>query len=458
MARILPLLLVGISLVGCASGPNYVAPKVDVPATYASATSTPGATVTTSNWWLQFKDETLNALVDDALKGSPSLAAARARFEAAQAASGLAKRDYLPTGGAQLEGEYGRRSSSDVVPGASRDVRSVAGGVGLAWEADVVGRVSRAVEAAVADEETERALLQDAQRVLVADVARTYVALRASQQRLLIARASLEAQQATLSIVETKHDVGRGTAFDVARAAAQVASTSGQLPALQAEIRAQMYRLAALAGRAPAAYLEPLAQPQQLVTPALGGIGEPMELLRRRPDLRAAERRVAGATARIGVATADLYPRVTFEAAAGWSAPRGSGLGDSAFGFASILPRISWAFLDIPRVNARIQVAGAQAQEAAANFRQQVVAALEETDRALASHIQQRERQAHLTTQVRHADHAAFLARQRYREGVSSFLDVLDAERTSLEAQDKLVTTQGEVSASFVALYAALGG
>lgn len=450
-------LLASSVLIGCAAGPDYVAPKAEVPASFATQTPSASASATT-NWWRRFDDETLDSLVVEALEGNFSIAAARSRFEAAQAASGLAKRNYLPSGGVQLEGEYGRDSSNDVLPGASRDVRSVTVGVGASWEADVVGRLSRSSEAALADEEAERALLQDAQRVLIADITRTYVGLRATQERLLIAQASLDAQQATLSIVQTKHDVGRGTAFDVARAAAQVASTSGQLPALHAEIRTQMYRLAALSGKPPTTYVERLASPRKLTTPELGAIGEPMELLRRRPDLRASERRVAAATARIGVATADLYPRVTFEAGAGWSAPRGSGLGESAFGFASILPRISWAFLDIPRVNARIQVADAQAREATANFRQQVVSALEETDRALASHLQQRERQAHLVNQVRFADQAAFLARQRYREGVSSFLDVLDAERTSLEAQDKLVTTQFEVSATLVALYAALGG
>ncbi|MFT7773402.1 efflux transporter outer membrane subunit [Roseateles sp.] len=458
MARsTLTVLAVASLLAACAVGPDYVAPKIDLPAAFVSPA--PAATAAVNpDWWRGFDDPVLNGLIEDALTNSHSLAAARARFEAAQAAAGLAWRGYLLTGGAQLQGEYGRRSSSDVPAGGGREVRSAVAGVNAAWEADVVGRVGRTVEAARADEQAEESLLRDARRVLTAEVARTYVALRGTQERLAIAQASLAAQQGTYSIVQTKLDVGRGTAFDVARAAAQVASTSAQVPTLTAEVRSHMYRLAALCGKPPGTYVEQLAVTRHLATPELGGIGEPLELLRRRPDLRAAERRVAAATARIGIATADLYPRIAVEGAAGWSAPRGSGLGDSAFGFASVLPRISWAFLDIPRVKARIQVAGAQAEEAAAVFRQQVVEALEETDRALTSYAQYRERLVHLTRQVQHAEQAVALANQRYRDGVSSFLDVLEAERTSLDARDKLVTTQLDASATYVAVYAALGG
>lgn len=443
-------------LSACAVGPDYVRPDLPMPASYLSP---PADHPAASNaWWQRFGDELLDELVREAQEGNLSLAAARSRFDAARAFSQAARNEYLPSGGAEISGERGRRSSLELPAGADRQVRRATAGISASWEADVLGRVSRSVESAKADEEAEEALLQDAVRVLVAELARAYVALRFTQQRLEIAAAALEAQRQTRTIVQAKLEVGRGNAFDVARAEVQLAGTAAQLPALRAEERAWVLRIASLCGKTPESFLARLGAGRALSTPSLAGVGSPMDLLLRRPDLRAAERRLAAATARIGVVTAELYPRVSLDASAGWLAPNGSGLGESAFGLHSLIPRISWAFLDIPRVRSRIQAAGAQAQEASASFRHQVLHALEETEQAISAYSQQQERMALLRSQVTHADQATRLASQRYRDGVSSFLDVLDAERSSLDAKDRWLLSQQEVASHYIAVHSALGG
>jgi len=440
----------------CAVGPDYVPPAVSLPNSFVAQPSDQGTVDTT--WWRRFDDVVLDDLIADALRNSLTLEAAKQRFAAAQAVTTAAQREYLPSGGALLQAERGRLSSLDARPTGDRDTRSVTAGLAAAWEADVVGRVGRSVEAATAEQQAEEALLEDARRVLVADLTRSYVLFRAYQVRLQIAEASVVSQQRTLSIVQSKLEIGRGNGFDVARAAAQVSSTSAHVPVLRAEVQAQLFRIAALCGRPPGTFGQLLSATQDQTTPEIGAVGDPVQLLMRRPDLRAAERRLAAATARIGIVTADLYPRVTLDAAAGWAAPTGSGLGDGPYGFYSLLPRISWAFLDIPRVQSRIRAAGARAEEASALFKQQVLLALEETDRALAGYGQQRERITQLTQLVRHTENASSLAGQRYRDGAASFLDVLDAERSRLEAQDRLAIARQEAATSFIAVYAALGG
>lgn len=447
-------------LAGCAVGPDYVPPEPRAAVSFANAEpDTYSAEAAVGAFWKLFADPALEALVADGLAANHDLRIALARVAEARAFGRESGLDLLPTvtaGGGYTEQ---RVSRSQLAAAGARDLELYDAGFDAFWELDLFGRVRRGVEASRAQIGAAEASLRDAQVIVAAEITRTYFELRGAQQRLDVARRNVANQRSTYQLTAVRLEAGRGTELDTSRAQAQVSATLAGIAPLEAAVARSIHRLGVLTGREPHALHARLAAPGEL--PALPGItpvGDAAQLLRRRPDIRAAERELAAATARIGIATADLFPRVSFTGSVGYVADSASGLGDAGTGTRLLGPGISWAALDLGRVRARIAGARARNEAALARYEQVVLLALEETENALVGHARARERLAHVEEAARASATAARIARLRFENGAVDFLQVLDAERTLLEAEDRLAQTRTETATSLVAVFKALGG
>jgi outer membrane protein, multidrug efflux system len=475
------------TLAACAVGPDFTRPDIKVPEHYASdaqrvATSAGDSTTigtgeppasragvsaiaplpdADADFWQRFDDPLLNELVDAALLENHDLRVALARFDQANALLRDARFDQLPTVTANA-GASNSRSSADQLPGVSRsdrDTDSYGAAVVATWELDLFGRIRRNVESQRADVAASAADLAAAQVAIVGEVARTYVELRGLQERLRVARSNADNQRETLRIVEARLSAGRGTEFDTSRARSQLETTLSRIPAFAAAVDVTMHRLAVLTGQTPDALivrLDPVGPLPAL--PVAVDAGTPGELLRRRPDIAAAEQRLHSATARIGVATADLFPRFTLGGLVGTQAADASAL----FGLDSetrlVALGIDWSFLDVGRVRARIAATDAAASGALAQYEQTVLLALEETENALVRFGHARIEDAHLEQAAFNSARAAELARVRFDAGAVDLLDVLDSERTQLQAQDAFADGRIRSATALVDLYKSLAG
>jgi multidrug efflux pump len=460
------LLLLGTASVlllgGCAAGPNYRQPQTPVPAAFSNGGQTNLAgTAAETNWWHGFHDATLNQLVDHALATNQDLRIATARVREARALRTTVVLDFAPT--VQADASYTRRlASQDAMPGQPRSLRETdlySAGFDATWEIDLFGRVRRAVEASTAGVAALEADRRDVLVSVIAEVARNYFELRGGQHELAVARQNADNQRETLDITLEKLRAGRGTDLDAARGRAQLNATLAIVPPLEANIQRAIHRLSVLTGQQPTALEPALAEPKPLpALPALVHLGRPEELLRRRPDIRAAERALAAATALIGVQTADLFPRLTFNGRVALEASEFSGLGQAGADTYAFGPRITWAALDLGRVRARIKAAGARAEAQLAFYERAVLTALEETESALVDFGRARARRDLLATAARDAEQAVVLANQRYTSGIADFLTVLDAQRTQLSIQEQLALSETRTATALVAVYKALGG
>ncbi len=399
-------------------------------------------------WWTQFEDPILESLENAALESNHDVRISLARLQQARSVFDDVDLDRLPI--ASATALYDRRNELETTRSTYR------AGFDAFWEVDLFGRVRSAIASARANAESFEATLEDVRVSVAAEVARNYFELRGLQQRLAVAERSLTNQRETLRLTQLRRDAGVGEEFDVASAAARVAAIEASLPPMRAAIAARHHRLAVLTGQrpgdldlAPRSYA-PLAKTLPL--------GETDTLLRRRPDVRAAERRLAAAAAREGIAAADLYPRITVSGFLGFLAGRGSLFGESESRSWAITPALSWAAFDLGSARARLRGAEAGTREALAAYEQTILLALEETENALASYREQQQRLVKLNEQARESARASQIARARYREGVADFLALLDAERTQLQAEDAVAEAEAQVFTSVVSVYKALGG
>ncbi len=453
---------VALCLGGCAVGPNYKAPDIGVPAQFANASAGGFAeSEVRAEFWKLFNEPVLDDLVAAALSTNKDLDQARASLLASRAARRIVGFDSYPTITAGAS-RFRVLQSEHQLPGFTREERELDdadAGFDASWELDLFGRVRRSREAARADEQAAAAGLRNAQVTVTAEVARNYFVLRGLQEQLDVATRNAQNQRQTLDLTQVRLDAGRGTELDRSRAEAQLKTTLASIPPLQASIATTIYRLSVLTGRLPDSLSATLTTAQPLpALPQLNSIGSPDALLRRRPDIRSAERNLAGATARVGIAVGDLFPRVTFFGSVGYNAAHVGDLGDPGTDIYSYGPSISWAAFDFGRVRARVDVAKAQTQAALAFYESTVLTALEETEGALVTYGHAQTRRATLEEAAAASSRAANLARQRFEGGLASFLEVLDAERDALSVQDSLAQSRTQTATSLVAVYKALGG
>ncbi len=446
---------------GCAVGPNYERPATTLSAHFANA-GEPGFTENEAveHYWTGFDDPMMTGLIDDALAHNKDLSGAEANLRAARAARRLAGFDQYPT--VNLAASYTHNlDSQEQLPGVDmhdREFDAAQAGFDGLWELDLFGRVRRNVEAARGDVGAAAATLQDARVSVIAEVARDYFILRGLQDQLLLTQRNAENQSDTLKLTRNRLEAGRGNELDTSRAEAQWQTTLASIPTLEASIATTCYRLSVLTGRQPTALSDSLKLLAPLpALPPLNAIGTPEQLLRRRPDVRVAERRLAASTARIGVAVGDLFPKVTLVGDVGYFAPTFGEFGQGPARFFSVGPSISWAAFDLGRVRARINTAKAQTDQALAAYQSAVLGALEDTEGALISYGRSQSRREALQIAAAASDKAADLARKRFEGGLIDFLEVLDAERTALSAELLLSQSRTDTATSLIAVYKALG-
>jgi NodT family efflux transporter outer membrane factor (OMF) lipoprotein len=415
---------------------------------------------TEAEFWRGFGDAQLTALVERALHENHDLRIALAHFESANALLRSARLDRFPTVTAQANASDSRLSTDQAaLAGGNRTSKSYDVGAQLSWELDLFGRVRNNVHAQRADTDATASDLQAMQVAIVAEVARDYFQLRGLQEQSRVAQENADSQAETLRLVEAGLDAGRGTDFDTARARAQLSSTSARVPALQAEIAARMHHLSVLTGQLPEALGADLTESTALpALPAGVDPGTPGDLLLRRPDVAAAQARLAAATARIGVAKADLFPRFTLGGLIGTQAVHSGDLFAHDSDTHLVALGIDWSFLDFGRVRARLAAAHANADGELAAYEQVVLRALEETENALVRFDKARSEDEQLVRAAVDSAQAAKLARVRYEAGAVGLFEVLDAERSNLQAQDAAAQSRARGFSDLIAVYQALAG
>jgi len=454
---------------GCAVGPDYQRPTPSVDGSFLNvgATRNNDAEVSAeiASFWRGFNDAALNALIERALAANGDVRIAQARLQEVRSLQRVADAGTLPTIGAQAHGIRAVTPTYEA-PGVSRSDRTATvydAGFVANWELDFFGRARRGAESAAAQVAASEAGLYGAHTAVAAEVARNYLELRGLQQRYAVTEQALANQRESLKLTEARLDAGRATQLDLERARTLVENTAAALPALQAGADRTVFRLATLTAQSPRFLREQLGSPAPLpslpVTDlAALPVGTPEQWLQRRPDLIAAERQLAAATAEIGIAKADLFPRITINGLIGLASGLWGDLWDDASAIYSIGATLDWTLIDFGRTRGRIGASEARAQQALASYEQTIALALEETEGALTQFTRDAQRSERLANAARSAEEAARLARLRYETGVTDFLAVLDAEREALSTRDALVQSQTSNAASLVAVYRALGG
>jgi len=457
----LSVLAVSAVLAACAVGPDYQRPEMSTPDQFVSADPAQFSPADMeADFWKAFEDEQLNALIEQALEANHDIRIAIARLREARAIRGEARLDFGPT--VTASGGYtDSRASVRQAPVAAipRDQDYYDAGFDAFWELDFFGRIRRNVEANTALVQAAEAGVYSTQVSITAEVARNYFELRGAQQRLAVAQRNAENQRETLRITMARLEAGRGTQLDTSRAQAQLSATLATIPDLESEITRSILRLGVLTGQSPEALIPQLSAAQELPKlPAIQNIGTPELLLRRRPDILVAERQLAAATAQIGVAVGDLFPRISLVGRWGFDAVDSGDLGDSSSETYAFGPSITWAAFDLGRVRQRIKQREAATDRALAVYQQTVLQALEETDASMTAYMKAKIKQAHLQDSTAASLEAVTLARARYESGVADFLTVLDAERSALTAEDQLAQSQTQTATALLATYKALGG
>ena len=454
----------------CAGAPAYRAPSVPLPERVgaeprawpgAERRSTDGRPAAEATAWRELGDTTLSRLIEQALRTNLDLSAAESRIRAARALRTQATLDYAPT--VTFAAGYTRqRIASAAFPigaGSFPDQDIWDGGFDAGWELDVFGRIRRSVQAEGAFVAAASEDLRNLQVTLTAEIARAYFELRGTQEQLAVARRNAENQRRTLEVTEQRLEAGRGTGFDTERAKAQLSTTLSLIPPLEARVAAAEYRIAVLVGRPPSELMEALEVAASL--PRLPELALPLRadsLIVARPDVAAAERRLAAEGALVGAAKAELLPRLSVGGSVGYSAGSFGAVGDEGSFRYAVGPVLSWPAFNLGRVKARVDLSRAREAEARAQYDQTVLLALEEVQATLARYQSSTARVERVQEAATASERAAELARLRYAEGVADFLQVLDAERTLLEAENRLAESRVEAATAYAALYKALGG
>ncbi len=447
-----------LTLAACAVGPTYHAP-IEAPVAVVDADSTIVSTQPAEpTWWRAFGDPELDSLVERALVANLDLRQAVARVDQARALFDDRKLDRLP----RVTSDATYQRSREQVPGFTTTATTIEQadiGFDASWEIDLFGRVRHGVEAAKADANASREDLANVQISVAAEVARNYLELRGAQARRKVAEANADSARETLRLTSVQRSIGYGDPVDVESAKARLAATNALIPPLITVEKRAAQRLAVLTGQRPGALDAELATPvAQPPHPTELAIGDASDLLRRRPDVRAAERRLAAETARTGVATADLFPRVSVTGFVGFLSGDVSHLFSSGSRAWAVSPTVTWPALDLGGAKARLRAQKARGDESLALYEATALRAIEDLQDALTAYKQRQSEVASLAEQVGAARRASDLARARYREGDIDFLRVLDADRTRLQAEDALTQAQTNANTDVVAIYKALGG
>ncbi len=455
-------LLLGFLLVGCAAvGPDYVPPEVSTPKDWNAPLSggLKGESAdprTLAAWWSTFHDPVLTTLINRAVAGNLDLRQAQARVREARARRGIAGAKSFPT--INSRGAVIKNRTSEAIGGGTENDLYIAG-FDAAWELDVFGGVRRSVEAAGAALQASEEGLHDVMVSLLAEVALNYVEVRSYQTRLTIAEANRTAQEQTYAMTLTRSETGLTSSLDVEQARYNLEETRSQIPLIQTGLEQAKNRLAVLLGEKPGFLEEELAERKDIPTPPPEiAVGVPADVLRRRPDVRRAERVLAAQTAAIGVATAELYPKFTLTGVIGLESLSSNTFfktGSRAYG---IGPSFAWNIFDAGRIRQNIEVQNAIQEQAMLTYEASVLTALADVENALIAYADEQLRQQSLVQAAQAAQRAVLLAEDQYASGLTDFQNVLNGQRALLSLQNQLALSEGGVSSNLIGLYKALGG
>lgn len=461
------LMVSALLLGGCAAvGPDYAGPPQTLDPEHTEFQSlrlqSPGVQSLylqqqpADAWWLQLKDPTLTGLIEQALQTNTDLRIALANLNAARAVLQETATGLQPSVDLSAAVERSRASIINAPQAGVNTINSAS--LGLAWELDVFGRVRRSIEAASSNIERSEALRDDMKRIVISDVAAAYFDLRGAQERRRVVERNINNQRETMELTIILAREGMSSQLDTARAHAQLAATQALLPTIISDQNTALNRLARLTGRVPGSLDVTLQQLASLpAMPDFIAVGDAASLIRRRPDIREAERGLASLTALTGVAVADLFPTVNFVASVGVAADSNSSLSDHSASNYAVGPGIVWNVFNRSAIRARIEQTKAATEAQLARYDGVVLQALEEVNSALIRHAQERERNRVLRESAAASREAVELVKLRYNAGVESFLDVLDAERTLLEAERELTASNIDFAQGTISLYRALG-
>lgn len=446
---------------GCSVGPNYKQPELKTPDAFSQAATTqPAGDV--SQWWKSFNDPTLNELIDRAVAQNLDLKIAAARLREARAFRGISNSKFFPQvdgAGAYTATRSSENTGAFQLP--DRDSELYQLGFDATWEIDVFGGLRREVQSADALIGSAIENQRDALVTLTAEVARNYIILRGNQREITITQNNIRTQQDTLDLQNTRFKAGISSDLDVARAEAQVATTTSTLPVFQTNARTAIHRLGVLLGQDPGSLAAELMVESPI--PSVEGwptvpVGLPSELLRRRPDIRRAERDLASATANIGAAVADYFPRFSLNGQFGVGSEKGSNLFEEESIFWGIGPAFRWNLLNFGRVRSNVEVQNARQEQALLNYEQTVLRAFQDVDDSLVAYDRGRERYAQLSQAVASNRRAVDLAQQLYQRGLVDFLNVLQAQRELFQTESQMIESESQLVQNLIAVYKSIGG
>ena len=459
-ANWLPLLLILI-LSGCAAvGPDYVRPDSAAPTAWH--TPLQGGLIAEEKdpedlavWWRTLNDPLLSSLIERAVAGNLDFKKARARVREARARRGIAKADLFPTLDGAGSATWSRFSEDR---GSAKTGELYSAGFDAGWELDIFGGVRRSVEAAESDLQATQEDLRNILVSLLAEVALNYIDLRTSQVQIAVAEENLGAQSETYQLTQWRYEAGLSDELAVQQARYSLENTRSLIPALRTRLEETMNRIAVLLGEQPGKVHQELEKRKPIpVTPLNVAVGVPADLLRRRPDVRQAERQLAAQTARIGVATAELFPKFTLSGSIGLEA---LSLGNLSSGIWTLAggPKITWAIFKAGAIRQNIEVQSALQEQYLMAYEAAVLTALEEVENALVAYAEVQQRRQSLSAATQAARKAVELAQHKYQAGLTDFNNVLDAQRSLLSFQEQLAQNEGNVTSNMVRLYKTLGG
>jgi len=457
---------------GCTVGPNYEKPDVAVHPEWSEAKQ-PGIDTRPADlerWWTAFNDPLLNSLVERAIQSNLDLRQAEARIREERALRAFTASGEWPT--INVSGSYSRNHSSQNAiglrtqgavgapsSGASLDQNLYRTGFDSTWEIDVFGGVRRSVEAADANVEASVEDRRNTLVTLLGDVAKNYIDLRGFQHEIEVARANLEAQQETLDLTRVRFQAGLASELDVVQAEGQLNTTAAVIPTLESALKQAAHQLDVLLGLEPGSLWGELSKTAPI--PALPPevlVGLPSELLRRRPDIRSAERQLAAATAQVGAATADLFPRFFLIGTAGLQSISASDWFSRGSNFWSIGPTVIWPIFDAGKIRANIEVTNAVQEQALIQYQKTILTALQDVENSLVSYSRERERYRSLSQAVEANRRAVIMSTDLYTKGLVDFLNVLLNQRAFYATESDLAQSEAAMASNLVSLYKALGG
>jgi NodT family efflux transporter outer membrane factor (OMF) lipoprotein len=467
---------------GCAVGPNYHTPRLPVPDQYAAvargaqpaagqpaAGALAAAPVDLASWWRALQDPELDSLVERAIRDNPDLAVALDRLQAARVYEAAIIGTVLPN--AEASGGGGRGTGNDLARGRASQTLVAAdntagyqhlnelGGFDAIWELDIFGKYRREIEAARYDEQAALAARNAVLVSVVADVASAYVDLRGLQVRAAVLDSAIAALSESLRIVSIRYQRGITNELDVTLATRELATLEAQTAPVRAQVHAAQYAIATLLGLYPEDLVKELRAPGMVPgVPGKVDTGLPLELLRRRPDIQEAERELAGATARIGIATANLFPEIAVTGAVGFqkqSLPGSPALGQHIW---SAGPAVAWPLLDFGALDAQVEIADLQTRALLVSYKQTIQAAVRDVDSDLELYSAEQLSLTKLDTALTASRRAVTLSNERYERGLTDYLNVVDAERQEYDIEEQYTGAQVAAAEQFIALYRSLGG